>query len=111
MREGLLPVRAETPSGTGRSRLEPGPQGHARKFVENRRAYVHKARGLFQIGPQLRDLPFQPVKRRLPQGHRLLAGLLLPPVPSGTGNARRKPRLSLIELVEDERNIAIGLLV
>jgi hypothetical protein len=31
-----------------------------------RRAFVGKTRGPFQIGPQLRDLPFQPVERRLP---------------------------------------------
>jgi len=65
---------ATTPPGSGRSRLKPVPKGHARQFVENRRAFVRKTRGLFQIGPQSRDLPFQPVERR----RRLLAGLLLP---------------------------------
>jgi len=55
MREGLLPARAETPSGTGRSRLEPArrdtPASSSRTAA---------------------------LKRRLRQGRRLLAGLLLP---------------------------------
>jgi hypothetical protein len=35
---------------------------HARKFFENRRAYVHKGRGLLQIAPQF--VIVQPVKSK-----------------------------------------------
>ena len=83
--------------------LSPRPRRRVgREFVEDRRAFARKTDGPFQIDPQLRDLPFQPVERRLPHGEgecrrRLLAGLLLPPVPCRAGNARRKPRLLGLE--------------
>jgi len=43
------------------------------EFAENHRAFVGKTRGLFQIGTQLRDLPFQPVERRLPHREPIFA--------------------------------------